>query len=65
MVQASGVGVAACTADKMAEEVEHRLVAGGGEPFGVPLDAEDGVFGVLHRLVDAIGCLGRGDETGG
>ena len=65
MVQASGVGVAACTTDKMTEEVEHRLVAGGGEPFGVPLDAEDGVFGVLHRLVDAVGRLGRGDETGG
>ena len=65
VVQASGVGVAACTTDKMAEEVEHRLVAGGGEPFGVPLDAEDGVFGVLHRLVDAVGRLGRGDETGG
>ena len=59
------MGVAARTTDKMAEKVEHRLVAGGGEPFGVPLDAEDGVFGVLHRLVDTVGRLGRGDETGG
>ena len=65
VVQASGVGVPACTADKMAEKIEHRLMASGGEPFGVPLDAEDGVFGVLHRFVDAIGRLGRGDETGG
>ena len=40
-------------------------MAGGGEPLGVPLDAEDGVFRVLHRLVDAVRRLGRGDEAGG
>ena len=31
----------------------------------MPLDAEDGVFGMLHRLVDAVGCLSRGNKSGG